>query len=139
MTSSKLLLDFIHFCESKEISALKSPNSNCSHSKILFQIGENSWELYCDDEYEDLSESSTFMNVFLALRELQIYKEEDDFITWSNQNNGSHLLNYYQTLAKSIIEIESLIGEINPFFSDYDYQMRTGSIIELIELNERKQ
>ena len=100
------------------------------------QIGEKSWVILVDDEYDDLIQERQLMCFFLVLRELEIYQSESDFLRWCSQNGwdpkDSKLLYYYKQLGKTVLEIESIIGEIDSKISGLDYELRTGVIDELV-------
>ncbi|MFT6244467.1 MAG: hypothetical protein ACJA0U_001186 [Salibacteraceae bacterium] len=65
----------------------------------------------------------------MVLRELSIYKEEDDFLSWCHKNGSdasSHeVLNYYRDLKSMFHEIKSILGTIDPLISNYDYGLGT--------------
>ena len=100
-------------------------------------LGNKSWIILVDDEYNDLHEKNQLMCLFLILRELEIYQSESDFLKWCTQNGSNasdtKLLYYYKQLGKTILEIESIIGEIDSKISGLDYELRTGVIDELIK------
>jgi hypothetical protein len=71
----------------------------------------------------------------MVLRELSIYKEEDDFQSWCHQNGSDvsspEILNYYRDLDSMFQEIKSILGTIDPLISDYDYEL--GTIVRLLD------
>lgn len=106
---------------------------------VELKIGEKGWTIYVDDEYQDLSKESQLLGLFLTLRELEIYKDETDFLKWCSQNGTSPkngiLLNYYKELGKYIIEIEKKINTIDSCISPLEYELRTEVIDQLIAIN----
>lgn len=137
MAEYQELNKLIDFCTKFNVYACKLAEQHGDFSQIRLSFGSKVWIILCDDDYQDLREQSTYMNVFLALRELEIYKEEDDFLTWSNQNGGRNLLEYYRSLDATLMEIETILGSIDQFISDFDYELRTGVIKELADLSPR--
>ena len=103
--------------------------------EIEFYIGTNSWKLLIDDEYLYLNEKHQPISFYMALRELSIYEEEDDFLTWCHQNesdaSSTEILNYYRGLDSTYQEIKKILGTIDPVFSNYDYEL--GTIVRLLD------
>ncbi len=104
---------------------------------VELYIGDESWQVLVDDEYNDLIEDHQLMCLFLVLRELETYLTEPDFLKWCMQNGSDasdfHLLQYYRELGRSVYEIEKRIGTIDSRISSLDYELRTGIIHELIQ------
>ena len=99
-------------------------------------IGKQSWPILIDDEYNDLREDRQLMALYLVLRELEIYQNEPDFLKWCMHNGSDssdfYLLEYYRSLGRAIYTIEKLIGQIDSRISSLDYELRTGTIHELV-------
>jgi hypothetical protein len=97
--------------------------------EIEFYIGTNSWKFLIDDEYLYLNEKHQPISFYMVLRELSIYEEEDDFLTWCRQNesdaSSTETLNYYRGLDSTYLEIKKTLGSIDPIFSNYDYELGT--------------
>lgn len=131
----------------RSLKALRDDNSiliklnylhdNCDLKGVDFIIGEQSWPILIDDEYNDLREDRQLMALFLVLRELEIYQSEPDFLKWCMQNGSDpadfHLLEYYRSMGRSMYAIEKIIGTIDSHISSLDYELRTGIIRELVE------
>lgn len=115
---------------------LKSPFSK-QLREVEFHIGTKSWKLLIDDEYLYLNEEHQPISFYMVLRELSIYEEEDDFLTWCHQNgsdaSSTEILNYYRCLDSTNQEIKKILGTIDPLFSSYDYDLRAGGFAALIE------
>ena len=58
----------------------------------------------------------------MVLRELSIYEEEDDFLTWCHQNESDassrETHNFYRGLDLTYQEIKRILGTIDPIFSN---------------------
>ena len=105
-------------------------------------IEGKSWVVLVDDEYEYFSMDNPLLNWFLVLNSLDIYDDCDDYLVWCKEYfvdaKSSRMISYYSSLSTTYLEIEEIIGRINPFISPYDYSLRTGVMKALLELeNER--
>lgn len=73
----------------------------------------------------------------MVLRELSIYEEEDDFLTWCHQNESDassrETHNFYRGLDLTYQEIKRILGTIDPIFSNYDYDYELGTIVRLLD------
>jgi hypothetical protein len=78
--------------------------------------------------------------LYLVLRSIIDYKEEDDFLKWCNlyalNASERHWLIYYRSLGEIIGEIERKTGELRVFIADLDYQLRSGAFYELTNLQQ---
>lgn len=108
-----------------------------SFKGVRLSIGENTWTILINDEYNDLRESSQLMCLYLCLRSLENYQYEPDFLKWCMHNNADasdfDLLQYYRSLGKTTYDIEQVIGPIDSRISNLDYELRTGIIRELVQ------
>lgn len=122
-----------------DLSIVVVPNINHdigSLKGVDFYIGTQSWPILIADEYNDLREDRQLMALYLVLRELEIYQNEPDFLKWCMHNGSDsgdfYLLEYYRSLGRAIYTIEKLIGQIDSRISNLDYELRTGTIRELV-------
>lgn len=136
----------------QEVIALNSwrINNNCLTRKagtvygdliqVDFLCNGVHYNLYIDDEYNDFNESNQLLCLYLVLRSLKDYKEEDDFLKWCNlyslNASDSNWLNYYRSLGFITQAIEKDAGEIKIFITDLDYQLRSGAFYELVNLQQ---
>ena len=94
--------------------------------------------IYIDDEYKDFNEENQPLCLYLVLRSIIDYKEEDDFLKWCNlyslNASDNQWLNYYRSLSSIVQNIEKEGGEIQGYISDLDYQLRSGAFYELANL-----
>lgn len=100
------------------------------HPEVRFTINHCPFTIYIDDEYEDLAIGHPLLSLYLILREFGIYREEEDLLTWSNGKGldpgNIKVLQYYKELSKTYIEIEQLLGKVDPPISDLDFQLNAG-------------
>ena len=127
--------------KSKFKARIEFPNAFVPEIKDLVPVTlflkNKSWTILIDDEYKDLTPGKTMINLFLFLRELELYEEADDFLVWCNfyflEPSTSGLLDYYKDLGKTFTEISLILGEVDSCIAGLDYELRTGVIDALIE------
>ncbi|MBN7816762.1 hypothetical protein [Algoriphagus pacificus] len=102
---------------------------------VNFESNKGSCELYIQDEGEDYDESNQILCLYLVLKSLEDYKDETDFLAWSNfyglDDFDVFWLDYYRSLDKRVYEIEFHFGKIDPFINSFDYELRAGAFQEL--------
>ncbi|WP_299365732.1 hypothetical protein [Winogradskyella sp.] len=100
-------------------------------------IGLQSWDILIDDEFGDFSKHNSIFDWFLVLYALETYDECEDIVEWSNFHgiDTISLLDYYKSLATIYLEIEAIIGPIDPLISSFDYTLRTGVVRALANIN----
>ena len=104
---------------------------------LLVNLDSNhgSWEIFIQDEGGDYDESNQILCLYLVLKSLEDYKDETDFLAWSNFNGLDDFdvfwLDYYRGLDKKVYEIEFHFGEIDSFIQSFDYELRAGAFQEL--------
>ncbi len=107
---------------------------------VDFLFNGTNYNLYIDDEYKDFDEENQSLCLYLVLRSIIDYKEEDDFLKWCNlyalNASEHHWLSYYRSLGEIIGEIERKTGELRVFIADLDYQLRSGAFYELTNLQQ---
>ena len=103
--------------------------------EIELHIGRKFWKLLIDDEYLYLNKKKQPISFYMVLRELSIYEEEDDFLSWCHQNgsdaSSQEILSYYRGLDSTYLEVKEILGIIDPLISDYDYEL--GTIVRLLD------
>jgi hypothetical protein len=69
---------------------------------------------------------------------LEDYAETDDYLEWCKisyiEPAESRWLDYYRGLSKIYIEIEKVIGSINPIISSFDYEFHADAYSQLCSL-----
>jgi hypothetical protein len=117
-------------CEVKRTSAIKD-----NLIGVQFRFTDHIWIVFVEDEYNDWQDNNHLMCLFLVMRALEDYKEENDFLKWCNLYglNASDIewLSYYKSLDAIIKELEQVSGPVNSFISSLDYQLRSGAFHEL--------
>lgn len=102
---------------------------------VNFESKKGSWELYIQDEGKDYDEPNQILCLYLVLKSLDDYKDETDFLAWSNfyglDDFDVFWLDYYRSLDKIVYEIEFHFGKIDPFINSFDYELRSGAFQEL--------
>ena len=108
--------------------------------EVTLSTLDASWNLFVDDEYADFNDKRQLLCLFLVLRSLEDYNDEDDYFKWCalyglNPAEDKRL-RYYQVLAKTYREIVSVIGEPDSCINSLDYQLRSGAFSALLLLDE---
>jgi len=120
-------------CEVKKIGKIKN---DLVH--VDFLCNGIHYNLYIDDEYNDFNETNQLLCLYLVLRSLKDYQEEDDFLKWCNlyslNASDSNWLDYYRSLDAITQTIESKTDKIEVFITDLEYQLRSGAFYELVNL-----
>lgn len=102
---------------------------------IKFKSNKGTWDIYIQDEGGDFDESNQILCIYLALKSLEDYVDETDFLAWTNfydlDDFDIFWLDYYRSLDKIIYEIEFHFGKIDPFIKSFDYELRAGAFQEL--------
>ena len=122
------LLDTFHI----KFEILGNSISNNSTLKLLrIRLSGNHFEIYVDDEYNDLNENNPALCLCLVLLELEEYKDEDDFLTWCRSKgldtSNEVLRTYYMELGVIYNAIESIIGPISCPISSFDFELNAGA------------
>ncbi len=109
--------------------------------RVVFSAGERNWEIYIYDEFHDFNIERQLLCVYLALRALDDYNQETDFLTWCYSYRldatESYWLNYYRGLGDIVKQIEAIIGPIDPIIPQLDYELRSGAYSALLKFQNR--
>lgn len=102
------------------------------YPKVLFRLNDHSFELYIDDEYGDMAIGNPLLSLCLILRELEVYQEEEDILRWCKSkglnSNDIEVLAYYKALSKIYFQVAQLIGIVDSFITDLDFQQNAGAV-----------
>lgn len=102
---------------------------------VKFESNNGAWDIYIQDEGGDFDEANQILCIYFALKSLEDYIDETDFLAWSNfyglDDFDTFWLDYYRSLDKIIYEIEFHFGKIDPFINSFDYELRAGAFQEL--------
>jgi hypothetical protein len=105
---------------------------------VSVQIGSKTFQLYVDDEYDDLDEKNQVLALCLVLRELEQYDDAEDFLVWCNYKNLSpdsvKARNHHMELGQTFRDIEAILGNIDSQISDLDFELNSGAA-QWIRLN----
>ena len=106
---------------------------------VLLNIRDKSFELYIEDEYKDWREDNQALCLCLALRELEEYAEEADYLTWCNARgypgNIERIRQYHMDLRRIYREVREILGKIDSQISNWDFEMNAGAAQELRRRN----
>ena len=105
------------------------------YQAITFKVGDETFEMFVDDEYDDFQYNYPLLNLCIVLRELEFYNNTQDYLLWCSElylnSSDNKVLAYYRELGRIYREIESIIGKIDSQISDWDFEMSSGAAYEL--------
>ena len=102
------------------------------YRRVSLTISNRLFTLFVDDEYEDFKYNYPLLNFCLVLRELEDYKDADDFLMWCAERHfdasDRKLKDYFIDLGNTFTEIESILGGINSFIPNMDFELSMGEV-----------
>ena len=102
-----------------------------NHVWVRLQINRQTFTLLVDDEYKDFQISNQALHLCLILRELEMYEEEADVLTWTRAKGLDpgipEILSYYRELQTIYLSVEKELGRIDAQISDLDFQLNAGA------------
>ena len=97
------------------------------YPKINFSFSGQHFYLFIDDEYEDLRNNYPLLNLCLILRELEGYEFTPEYEVWCQERylepNDSQVKNNFEHLKSTYLQVEKILGKIESFVSDFDFEM----------------
>jgi len=108
---------------------------NDDYPRVELQFAEKDFVLYVDDEYDDFKIGNPLLDLCLVLREIEYYNSTYDFSLWCKERQldmaNNEVLQYYRDLADINRELYKIIGEVDPFVTDYEFEFNCGAALEL--------
>ncbi|GAB5416753.1 MAG: hypothetical protein Crog4KO_22420 [Crocinitomicaceae bacterium] len=103
--------------------------------KVHFSVGQKTFSIFIDDEYEDLKIDNPDLHLCLALRSLENYADAEDFLVWCTQlgldSTDNEARNHHLELSTTYSEIKKILGTIDSYISDFDFELNAGAAQEL--------
>ncbi|MCT4623373.1 MAG: hypothetical protein N4A46_07090 [Schleiferiaceae bacterium] len=101
------------------------------YPKVHFELSGTHFEIYVDDEYDDLRKNYPLLNLCLVLRELEGFDYSRNYEVWCQERykeiknpqvkaNFDHLEEVYNS-------VEKILGKIDSFVTDFDFEMNAGA------------
>lgn len=96
-------------------------------------INSSSFQVYIQDEYNDLEIQNTLLFAVLAIREWEIIDDSTDYLDWCFQQglptNNEVLRQYYQKTVLKLPQISSYFknNKLTSFITDLDFQLNAGA------------
>lgn len=98
---------------------------------VHVQLGGFAFDLFVDDEYDDLRKNYPLLNLCLVLRELEGYALADDYLVWCQERffdpGDERIRSNYTRLGEVYGTVESILGNIDSHVSDFDFEMNAGA------------
>ena len=105
---------------------------NTDYHAIEFTLGDETFNMFADDEQSDFQLNNPLLNLVVVLRELDYYTYSNDYLLWCTElkldSVNTQILSYYRSLSAIYRDIEKIMGKIDPIFSDWDFEMNIGGI-----------
>lgn len=102
---------------------------------VAFTLDKKTFNFYVEDEQGDIHFNYPLLNLCLVLRELEGYEEPPDFLVWAKERyldtNNAAVLAQYRNLGTVYREVEKILGKIDSYVSDWDFEMGSGASWEL--------
>ncbi len=102
---------------------------------VRFKIGGEDFELFVDDEYDDLKKNYPLLNFCLVLRELEGFQDTKDFEYWCQERSldstDPQVFYAFNHLEETYEKVVKIMGSIDSHVSDWDFEMNTGAAQEL--------
>ena len=97
---------------------------------VELKIGDESFIIHVNDEYNDLIKGNNLLNFYLILYSLDDYTYSKDLISWSKEFNldlNNSVIEYYRNLGQITRDIERLLGSLSPCINNLDYELCSGA------------
>lgn len=106
--------------------------------KVVMTIKQRPYEIYVDDEYQDLIIDNPDLHLCLVLRSLEDFQDADDFLTWCQRlyidPADSTARQYHMNLNSVCARITAHIGTIDSFISNSDFELNAGAAQKIRQL-----
>ncbi len=106
---------------------------------VILSLDKQSFQLFVDDEYNDFNYNNHILNFCIVLRGLENYKFSGDYLVWCAERyidaSDTKIRTYYMGLDKIYNKIKAILGEINSFIPDNDFEFDMGEVKTLREEN----
>lgn len=101
------------------------------YPSVEFTLGNRTFQLFVDDEYDDLKKNYPLLNFCLVLRELEGYEYSENYQQWCQERffepEVAAINEAYEQLALVYKEVKEILGEIDSKISDYDFELNAGA------------
>lgn len=124
---------------SVEITDNKYLANDYDYIQLEIILQDKQFNLFVQDEYEDLKEENQPLCLCLVLLELEEYMEEDEYSAWCNARKlpagNVEVRDYYIDLRTTYSAIEQIIGVIESPVSPSDFKQNTEIVKALRKLD----
>ena len=105
-------------------------NGDKDYRLVTFKLEQKTFLFYVQDELGDIRYNYPLLNLCLVLRELEEYNLSPDFLIWCQERyldaSNDAVLAQYRNLGTVFRDVEAILGEINSYVSDWDFEMGSG-------------
>tara|TARA_R110001632_G_scaffold199060_2_gene321448 strand:+ start:15768 stop:16205 length:438 start_codon:yes stop_codon:yes gene_type:complete len=118
-----------------EFSTTDFLTKNKEYCAVAFTIEKETFYFYVEDEYGDIKYNYPLLNLCLVLRELEFYAESSDYLVWCQDRyfdpENNSILAHFKNLKTVYQSVEKIIGKIESYISNWDFEMGSGASWEL--------
>jgi hypothetical protein len=101
-----------------------------SFPEVYFNIADQEFRFYVDDEFDDLKVGSDLLSVCVALRALESYDYAEDYLVWCTQHNfdgaDMKVRDHFQNLGEVVGWFGKKGIKVFSFISDFDFELNAG-------------
>jgi hypothetical protein len=103
--------------------------------KVVITVKQRPFNIYVDDEYQDLAIDNPDLHLCLVLRALEDFKDAEDFLIWCQRlyidPTDSTARQYHMDLNSVYARIASHIGTVDSYISNSDFELNAGAVQKL--------
>ncbi len=130
----KELKQLSDFCLKYQASVVRLKDrflaEDTSFPEIHFSILDKQFNLFVDDEFDDLKVNSNPLSVCIALRALESYDFAEDYLVWCTQHNfdaaDMQVRDHFQNLGEIVAWFAKNQIQVDSFISDFDFELNAG-------------
>ena len=106
---------------------------------VHVELGGRKFDLFVDDEYDDLKYNYPTLNLCLVLRELEGYDLARDYEIWCQERSldpaDEQIRRNHRHLAEVYAAVKEILGEVDSKVSDFDFEMNARAALRLRKLD----
>lgn len=108
---------------------------------VHVELSGQQFDIFVDDEYDDLKYNYPILNLCLVLRELEGYAWAQEYETWCQERYfnpaDAQVRHNHRHLSEVHATVKQILGEIDSKVSDFDFEMNAGAAWNLRKLDRK--
>ncbi|MFY0643251.1 MAG: hypothetical protein JXR19_02175 [Bacteroidia bacterium] len=125
------ILELQELYHKHSIEVIPKDSTDDSMHLLEFNIENDAYLIYVQDEYDDLKINNPLLHFELILIELALYQDSEDYLQWCKWQglNASTEMwrDYYQKLEQVYKRILLKMGTIKPCINSMDFELNAGA------------